>query len=209
MKAGFAIAPGPLVVAVLAPVAGRIAARRGQRALLLPGGLVYGTGAVWLLAFAGTTPDYWGTFLPANLLTGLGVALCLPQLSSVAVQQLPPDRSATGSGISQSVRQMGQTLGVALFVAVLGVPGPGEALDRFQRVWLLVVAGGVVISLAATRLHRFGAPAAAAATDRAAAAAMTATAATLDPAPDGEVVPAGSVGSAEAAAVALAEGVGS
>lgn len=154
LKAGFAIAPGPLVVAVLAPVAGRIAARRGQRALLLPGGLVYATGAVWLLTFAGTTPDYWGTFLPANLLTGLGVALCLPQLSSVAVQQLPPDRSATGSGISQSVRQMGQTLGVALFVAVLGVPGPGEAIDRFQRVWLLVVAGGVAISLAATRLHR-------------------------------------------------------
>ena len=178
LKAGFAIAPGPLVVAVLAPVAGRIAARRGQRALLLPGGLVYGTGAVWLLAFAGTTPDYWGTFLPANLLTGLGVALCLPQLSSVAVQQLPPDRSATGSGISQSVRQMGQTLGVALFVAVLGVPGPDEAIDRFQRIWLLVVAGGVVISLAATRLHRpVAAPTVMATSDPALAPALPVTAA--------------------------------
>ncbi|HEY8544231.1 MAG TPA: MFS transporter [Acidimicrobiales bacterium] len=154
LKAGFAIAPGPLLVAVLAPVAGRLAARRGQRALLVPGGLVYGTGALWLLAFADATPDYWGVFLPANLLTGLGVALCLPQLSSVAVQQLPPDRSATGSGISQSVRQMGQTLGVALFVAVIGVPGPDEALDRFRRAWWLVVAGGVVVSLVATRLRR-------------------------------------------------------
>lgn len=152
LKAGFAIAPGPLLVAVVAPVAGRIAARRGQRALLLPGGLAFGSGALWLLGFAEARPDYWGTFLPANLLTGLGVALVLPQLSSVAVQQLPPDRSATGSGISQSVRQMGQTLGVALFVAVLGVPGPGEALDRFRQVWLLVIVGGVAISLAATRL---------------------------------------------------------
>jgi EmrB/QacA subfamily drug resistance transporter len=154
LKAGFAIAPGPLLVSVLAPVAGRVAARRGQRALLLPGGLAFGSGALWLHASAGVQPDYWGTFLPANLLTGLGVALCLPQLSSVAVQQLPPDRSATGSGISQSVRQMGQTLGVALFVAVLGTPGPGEALGRFHRVWELVVAGGIAVSLAATRLHR-------------------------------------------------------
>ena len=158
LKAGFAIAPGPLLVAVLAPIAGRIAARRGQRFLLLPGGLAFGTGALWLHTFADLRPDYWGTFLPANLLTGLGVALCLPQLSSVAVQQLPADRSATGSGISQSVRQMGQTLGVALFIAVIGTPGPGEVLDRFHVVWRLVIAGGVVISLAATRLSRFRAP---------------------------------------------------
>jgi MFS family permease len=156
LKAGFAIAPGPLVVAVLAPVAGRIAARRGQRALLVPGGLVLGLGALWLIARADASPDYLGTFLPANLLTGLGVALCLPQLVSVSVQELPPDRSATGSGISQSVRQVGQTLGVALFVAVLGTPGPGEALDRFERVWWLVVAGGVAVTLGALALHRPG-----------------------------------------------------
>jgi MFS family permease len=154
LKAGFAIAPGPLSVAVLAPLAGRIAARRGQRLLLVPGGLVYGAGALWMLTHADLQPDYLGTFLPANLLTGLGVALCLPQLSSVAVQQLPPDRSATGSGISQSIRQMGATIGVAVFVALLGTPGPGEAIDRFHRVWWFVVAGGVAVSLSALALRR-------------------------------------------------------
>jgi EmrB/QacA subfamily drug resistance transporter len=149
LKAGFAIAPGPLLVAVVAPFAGRLAARHGQRALLVPGGLVLGSGALLLMLRADLSPDYVGTFLPANLLTGLGVALCLPQLSSVAVQQLPPDQSATGSGISQSVRQVGQTFGVALFVAVLGTPGPAEVLDRFEQVWILVIAGGIAVSLAA------------------------------------------------------------
>ncbi|HMG41378.1 MAG TPA: DHA2 family efflux MFS transporter permease subunit [Acidimicrobiales bacterium] len=168
LKAGFAIAPGPLSVAVLAPLAGRIAARRGQRLLLVPGGLVYGAGALWMLTHAEVRPDYLGTFLPANLLTGLGVALCLPQLSSVAVQQLPPDRSATGSGISQSIRQMGATIGVAVFVALLGTPGPGEAIDRFQRVWWFVIAGGVAVSLSALALRR---PAPAAASPPAGAAA--------------------------------------
>jgi EmrB/QacA subfamily drug resistance transporter len=153
LKAGFAIAPGPLLVAVLAPIAGRTAARYGQRTLLLPGGLVLGLGALWLIVRAGAQPDYLGTFLPANLLTGLGVALCLPQLSSVAVQHLPADQSSTGSGISQSIRQMGQTFGVALFIAVLGTPGPGEALDRFGRVWLMVIAAGVIVSLSALALR--------------------------------------------------------
>ena len=49
LKAGFAIAPGPLLVAVVAPFAGRFAARHGQRTLLLPGGLVLGCGALLLL----------------------------------------------------------------------------------------------------------------------------------------------------------------
>jgi MFS family permease len=153
LRAGFAIAPGPLLVALLAPVAGRLAARYGQRSLLLPGGLVFCCGALWLLLRADVHPDYLGVFLPANLLTGLGVALCLPQLASVAVQQLPADQSATGSGISQSVRQVGQTFGVALFVAVLGTPGPGQALARFEHAWWLVIAGGLAVSLSALALR--------------------------------------------------------
>jgi MFS family permease len=153
LRAGFAVAPGPLIVALLAPVAGRIAARRGQRALLLPGGLIYAAGPTWLLLHATVTPNYLGQTLPASILTGVGVALCLPQLSSVAVQQLPPDRSATGSAVSQSVRQVGTTLGVALFIALIGTPGPLEVLDHFHRVWLLIAAGGVTVTLVATRLH--------------------------------------------------------
>ena len=86
MEAGLAISVGPMVVAVMAPFFGRLAGRIGQRRLLIPGGLVWAAGGAFLLAFATTTPDYVGTYLPAVLLTGLGVALCLPQLSSAAVQ---------------------------------------------------------------------------------------------------------------------------
>ena len=37
LKAGWRVAPGPLMVAVLAPFMGRLAARIGQRPLLLAG----------------------------------------------------------------------------------------------------------------------------------------------------------------------------
>ena len=42
--------PGPVVVVLLAPRMGSLAARFGQRALLVPGGLVYAAGGLWLLA---------------------------------------------------------------------------------------------------------------------------------------------------------------
>ena len=51
------------------------------------------------------------------MLTALGVALCLPQLSSAAVQGLPPDRFGSGSAVNQAIRNLGATLGVALVVA--------------------------------------------------------------------------------------------
>ena len=54
------------------------------------------------------TPDYVGHYLPAVVLSGIGVALCLPQLSSAAVQGLPPDRFGSGSAVTQAVRNLGR-----------------------------------------------------------------------------------------------------
>ena len=49
MRAGMGIAVGPLIVAVAAPLFGKFAARIGQRALLIPGGLIWASGPVYLL----------------------------------------------------------------------------------------------------------------------------------------------------------------
>ena len=46
------------MVAVLAPFMGRLAARIGQRPLLLAGGVVYALGAVWRLVALDGEPDY-------------------------------------------------------------------------------------------------------------------------------------------------------
>ncbi|MGD9702037.1 MAG: DHA2 family efflux MFS transporter permease subunit [Acidimicrobiia bacterium] len=158
MKAGLAISVGPLIVAATAPFFGRLAGRIGQRRLLVPGGLVWAAGGGYLLVAAGTTPDYVGIYLPGVVLTGLGVSLCLPQLSSAAVQRLPPDQFGSGSAINQAIRNLGATFGVALVVAFTTGLAPGDALDGFHRVWWLLVASGVGVSLLATRLGRAAAP---------------------------------------------------
>jgi EmrB/QacA subfamily drug resistance transporter len=154
LKAGAAISPGPAIVAIVAPFAGRAAARYGQRRILIPGGLIYASGALWLVTHVGLEPNYLGDFLPGTLLGALGVALCLPQLSSAAVQSLPPDRFAAGSAVGQAIRQLGTTLGVALVIAFIGTPSRTEVLDRFHRVWFLIIAGGVLVTLAALPLRR-------------------------------------------------------
>ena len=92
--------------------------------------------------------------LPAWLITGLGVALTLPQLSSATVQGLPPDRYALGSAVNQTMRQLGATFGVALVVSFVAGATAADALGRFQRAWWLLVVCGTLTSLVALALPR-------------------------------------------------------
>jgi MFS family permease len=141
-------------VIVLAPMFGRLAGRVGQRALLVPGGLVYAVSAGWFLAVMTTEPHWVADVLPGQLLGGLGVAMVIPHLTSAAVQGLPADAFGAGSAVNQATRQFGATFGVALTVALLGTVTPLDALDHFQRVWWLLVICGLLTSAAALALPR-------------------------------------------------------
>jgi MFS family permease len=148
LRAGFAVAPGPALVAVLAPFVGNLAGRIGQRPLILTGGVVFAIGGLWRLVFLTGTPAYVMDYLPSMLFTGLGVSMCLPQLSSVVAQSLPPNRLGVGGGSNQAIRQFGGTFGVALTIAFLAAPDSvSAALSNFDLVWWLLIAGGVLTSL--------------------------------------------------------------
>lgn len=144
-EAGLAITPGPLMVVLGAPLAGRLATRRGQRALLIPGGLLYAAGALLLLAGAGPQPQFWTTWLPAMLLTGMGVALIIPLLSSAALQHLTPGQLAGGSGMFQALRQFASVIGIALSVLLLDA-APATA-NAFAPIFALMIGGGLSVSL--------------------------------------------------------------
>ena len=154
VRAGLAMAPGPLVVVLLARRFGRLAARIGPRPLIVAGGLVYAAGGMLLVATVDASPNYLTSMLPASLITGLGVALTLPQLSSASVQGLPTDRFALGSAVNQTMRQLGATFGVALVISLVAGATALDALDRFRHAWWLVIACGTLTSLVALALPR-------------------------------------------------------
>jgi EmrB/QacA subfamily drug resistance transporter len=158
LRAGLAISIGPLIVAATAPRFGKLAGKVGQRRLLVPGGLLWSAGGIYLIARATTSADYLGTYLPAVILTGLGVALCLPQLSSAAVQGLPADQFGVGSAAGQAVRNLGSTFGVALVVAfTTGLTAP-HAMSGFHKVWWLLAGCGLAVSILSSRLIRVTPP---------------------------------------------------
>ncbi|MGW7237727.1 MFS transporter [Streptomyces sp. NPDC054804] len=143
LRAALATAPSPLVVTAVARTASRLSHTHGARRILTFGALFWTAGLTLTAVLAGATPHWTTHWLPAALLTGLGVGLTLPVQSGAAVQALSPGRFALGSAINASLRQLGAVLGISLFVAVLGTPTAANAVDSFHRVWWLLAALGL------------------------------------------------------------------
>jgi NTE family protein len=92
-------------------------------------------------------------FLPATLLTGIGVGASFAAMAAAVVADLPPARFATGTAISTCLRQVGAVLGVALLIGQLGA---SSTLHSFHLVYAAIAAGGIGTALVALALR--GAP---------------------------------------------------
>ncbi len=152
--AGVALTPGAVTAALVAPFGGRAADRFGQRAVAVPGGLLFAAGAAFLALFSTATPDYPTHFLPGILLTGAGIGLSISSFGSAAVAELPRRRFATGSAVTACFRQIGAVVGIAVLLAVVGDPTPGTALSAFHHAWWVMAATGAVAAACGVALGR-------------------------------------------------------
>jgi MFS family permease len=149
LRAGLAVTPGPLVVALVSGSAGKMAGRYGFRRVLMAGFTVFTFGLIWYIWRVGLTPHYLSVWLPGTLIVGLGIGLTFPVISAAAVSSLEPSRYSVGSAVNQTARQVGGALGVAILVVILGTPATAEqALRNFHHLWtyiaIMAASAGVV-----------------------------------------------------------------
>ena len=164
LRAGLAVTPGPLVVAVVSGPAGKLATRHGFRRILMPGFAVFAAGLAWYATQVGPRPEYLAKWLPATLVTGLGIGLTFPVLGAAAVASLHSSRFAVGSAVNQTSRQVGGALGVAILVAILGsASSAGVALQHFRHLWAysaaMALLAGSIAGLLRPQPSPAGAPA--------------------------------------------------
>jgi EmrB/QacA subfamily drug resistance transporter len=154
VRAGVALTPGPLMAAVAAPIGGRLSDRFGQRLVAVPGGLVFGAGALLFALVVDGQRSYAAHYLPATLLTGTGVGLTFASLGSAVVAELPPARFATGSAISNCFRQIGAVLGISTLIVVIGNPSPTNVVHVFHHAWALIALTAAITALSGLALGR-------------------------------------------------------
>ena len=128
LAAGLRLLPLSIAFVAVSQLAGRIVPAIGARAAMASGMAAMGAGAL-ALAFLGSrsAPGLIGAELT---LVGIGLGLNTAPVNSVAVASVPKARAGTASGLLNTARMVGATLGVAILGAVFAHFAGQEASER-------------------------------------------------------------------------------
>jgi predicted MFS family arabinose efflux permease len=115
-QTGLLILPFSVAVTVVSPLVGRVVGRFGARTPILTGLAALIAGLV-VLMIAGHAS---AAFVLLGLgLAGIGGALCLTPITTIAMTSVPPQRAGMASGIMSAQRAIGSTVGFAVLGSVL------------------------------------------------------------------------------------------
>jgi MFS family permease len=153
LKSGWATVPGPFMAAVVAAPAGRAAQRFGHGKVIGRGCFIFATSMTLMNLFMVKDPSFWTHFFPYNVISGIGIGLSISAVSSAAAAYLPHTRFAMGSALSNTSRQVGAALGLAIVGSlVTAAVKSRDVAHGVQQGWVYVsitifLAGIVMIAL--------------------------------------------------------------
>lgn len=119
LRSGLAAVPGPFMAAVVAAPAGKAAHRFGHGKVIALGCFIFGISMIFMNVLMVREPSYWTHFFPFTFVSGIGIGLSISTFSSAATAYLPHTRFAMGSALSNTARQVGAALGLAIVGAML------------------------------------------------------------------------------------------
>ena len=123
-------------------VAGRLAKRFRQRALIFTGFVTTIVGVVFLLAIVKHSPSAW-SFAPGLLLIGLGLGVMLTPSVNMVQSAFPETQQGEISGLSRSVSNLGSCLGTAIAGTIL-VSGLTTPTKSYALAMIAVAIIGLV-----------------------------------------------------------------
>ena len=159
LEAGLFLLPMAAVMAVSAPLAGRMIARRGTRLPLLISGTGIVAGGILLTFLTATSPVWY--VLVCCLVFGSGQGWLNAPITNNAVSGMPRSQAGVASGIASTGRQVGSALGVAIMGSILAANLHGPLAAGFAAAtrpgwWIVTALGVVVFALALITTGRAG-----------------------------------------------------
>ena len=143
-EAGAALLPLPLVLSIMSPLWGSIAARAGSRRPLAFGSLIVGGG--FLLALrTGAATSYWTGVFPAILVIAVGMSLVVAPLTTAVLSSVDARHTGSASGFNSAIARAGGLIAVALLGSVLSLEG-----TRLVAAFHLAAIAGAGVCIAAS-----------------------------------------------------------
>jgi EmrB/QacA subfamily drug resistance transporter len=142
LEGGLSFLPSTVLVAGLMPFSGVLGQRLGHRLrfVVMAGSVFVALSFLYLLRLQ-VEDRYVAGFLPAFILRGAGIGLFMSATSLAVVSAVPLAKSGLASGTLTMARNIGTSMGVALFGALYLHHVRAQAPDRFAAAPAEQVAG--------------------------------------------------------------------
>jgi MFS family permease len=139
-KTGFLIIARPLVFSLMAPLAGYVTIRVGERVAGVTGGLgVVASMLCW--AFVGASSPMWFIALALGL-SGAGLGAAFPALTALTINAVDESSLGVAGAMQQLMNQLGAVVGSVVLATVSVGAGPGD-LGPFRLAFVVAAVVGV------------------------------------------------------------------
>jgi EmrB/QacA subfamily drug resistance transporter len=147
LAAGLALAPWGLTTVVVPQLVGRLVGRFGERRFIVAGLGLHALAMVWIALVAGPAVGY-GAIVAPLVLSGTGIAMCLPAVQSAVLTSVAPRFIGKASGAFSAMRQLGGAFGVAILVAGFSPAGSYGSGEAFTDGFTAALLAGAVLAAA-------------------------------------------------------------
>jgi EmrB/QacA subfamily drug resistance transporter len=140
LKAGLAFLPMAIAIIIGSQISARLLPKLGVRPLLLVGTALMAVGFAWLTQI-GAQSNYWAHVFGPGCIISLAIGLLFTPLASAATTGVHFTEAGLASGVLNTARQMGGSLGLAILATI--------AIDHTHAILGQAHASGSTTSAAA------------------------------------------------------------
>jgi EmrB/QacA subfamily drug resistance transporter len=158
LQAGIRLLPWTVPPMIIAPLAGSLADRYGNRPFMILGLALQASGFAWVAGIAATGVGYL-ELGAAFTIAGIGTSFCFPTVANAIMGSVPLEQAGVASGTNSAMRELGGVFGVSILASVFTAHGGYGAAHAFihgftPAVWVAVGLSALGIAAAACTYDR-------------------------------------------------------
>jgi EmrB/QacA subfamily drug resistance transporter len=147
LDAGLRLIPWTATFITVAPIAGTLADRYGERPFMVGGLLLQAAGLAWIALIAETDLSY-GQLVAPLIVAGVGVSMAIPSAQNSVVGSVAEDAIGKAAGANSMMRELGGVFGIAVTVAVFAGAGGYASTQAFTDGFTAAISVAAALSLA-------------------------------------------------------------
>jgi sugar phosphate permease len=146
LDAGLRLIPWTATFMTVAPIAGTLSDRYGERPFMVGGLLLQAIGMVWVATIAEPGLGYGELVVPL-IVAGVGVSMAIPAAQNSVLGSVAAGAIGKAAGTNSMMRELGGVFGIAVAVAVFSGAGSFASPESFTDGFTPAIAVAAGLSL--------------------------------------------------------------